>query len=104
LLQPSKCKFAQAEVKYIGNIILWDGLKAFSEKTEAIRRYPEPKNIKEIRSFLGLAGFYRKLVRNFANIAKLLTELTRKDVPFNWDKTSRKRSINSRTLCVQIPC
>jgi transposase InsO family protein len=90
LLQPSKCKFAQAEVKYLGYVVSREGLKACPEKTEAIRRYPAPKNVKEIRAFLGLSGFYRKLVRDFASIAKPLTELTKKDVPFNWGQDQQK--------------
>jgi hypothetical protein len=90
LLQPIKCKFAQAELKYLGYIVSRDGLKACPEKPEAIRQFHAPKNVKEIRAFLGLAGFYRKLVRNFATIVKPLTELTRKDVPFNWGQDQQK--------------
>jgi hypothetical protein len=90
LLQPSKCEFAKGEVKYLGYIVSRDGLKACPEKTQAIRRYPAPKNVKEVRAFLGLAGFYRKLVRHFANMAKPLTELTRKDVPFHWDQAQQE--------------
>jgi hypothetical protein len=51
---------------------------------KAVRQYPSPKSVKEVRAFLGLASFYRRLVPNFAEIAKPLTVLTRKDQEFKW--------------------
>jgi hypothetical protein len=61
-----------------------DGTTASPDKLEAVRRYPVPKNAKDIRSFLGLASFYRRLVPKFAEIAKPLTEMIRKGVQFKW--------------------
>jgi len=85
-LQPTKCAFAQAEVQYLGYVVSRDGITASPDKLEAVQRYPVPKNAKDIRSFLGLASFYRRLVPKFAEIAKPLTELIRKDVQFKWGK------------------
>jgi len=86
-LQPTKCAFAQAEVQYLGYVVSRDGITASPDKLEAVQRYPVPKNAKDIRSFLGLASFYRRLVPKFAEIAKPLTELIRKDVQFKWGKS-----------------
>ena len=84
-LQPGKCVFAQPRVQYLGYIVSRDGITASPEKVEAVRRYPVPRNAKDVRSFLGLASFYRRLVHKFAEIAKPLTELLRRDVQFKWE-------------------
>jgi hypothetical protein len=55
------------------------------DKVEAVLKYPIPNNVKEVRYFLGLASFYRRLIPKFAEIAKSLTELIRKDSPFKWE-------------------
>ena len=89
-LQPGKCVFAQSQVAYIGNIVSRDGIRASPDKTKAVKNFPIPKNVKEVRSFLGLAFFYRRLVPQFAHIAKPMSELLRKDAPFVW--TERQQS------------
>jgi hypothetical protein len=83
-LQPGKCVFAQPQVEYLGYIISRDGIRASPDKTKAVKNYPIPKNVKDARSFLGLASFYRRLVPKFAQMAKPITELLRKDAPFVW--------------------
>jgi hypothetical protein len=85
-LQPSKCVIAKLQVEYLRYIVSRDGIKASPGKTKAVRNYPVPRTNKEIRSFLGLASFYRRLVPKFAQIAKPLTELLRKDTPFLWSE------------------
>jgi hypothetical protein len=62
-----------------------DGITASPDKVEAVRKYPVPKNARDVRSFLGLASFYRRIVPKFAEIAKPLTELTKNDVWFKWE-------------------
>jgi hypothetical protein len=66
-------------VQYLGHIISRDGLSPSPDKIRALRDYPRPTTVKEVRSFLGLASFYRKLVPKFAEIAKPLTELIKKE-------------------------
>jgi hypothetical protein len=83
-LHPGKCEFAQPQVEYLGYIVSKEGIKASPGKTRAVREFPVPKSATEIRSFLGLASFYRRLVPGFAQIAKPLTELLRRDVTFRW--------------------
>jgi len=89
-LQPGKCVFAQPQVEYLGYIVSRDGIRASPDKTKAVKNFPIPKNVKEVRSFLGLASFYRRLVPQFAHIAKPMSELLRKDTPFVW--TERQQS------------
>jgi len=89
LLQPEKCAFAQPQVNYLGYVVSRDGVTASSDKVKAVRQYPVPRNVKEVRSFLGLASFYRRLVPKFAEIAKPLTQLIRKDVQFKWESSQQ---------------
>ena len=83
-LHPGKCEIAQPEVRYLGYVLSEKGVSASPDKVTAVRQYPVPKNFKDVRAFLGLASFYRRLVPNFAEIAKPLTALTRKDRQFTW--------------------
>jgi len=83
-LQPKKCSFACKEVKYLGHIVNADGIKTDPDKTELIRDFPTPTKVTQVRSFLGLVGYYRKFVKDFCKIAEPLTNLTRKDVSFVW--------------------
>ena len=76
--------FAQPRVQYLGYIVSRERITASPEKVEAVRWYPVPRNAKGVRSFLGLASFYPRLVHKFAEIAKPLTEVLRKDVHFKW--------------------
>jgi hypothetical protein len=85
LLQTKKCVFAKPGVGYLGYVVSRDGITASPDKVKALRDYPVPGNIKDVRAFLGLASFYRRLNPKFAEIGKLLTELTRKDTPFLWE-------------------
>jgi hypothetical protein len=85
-LQPEKCEFAKQQVKYLGHIISDKSIEASPDKVKVIMNYPVPKSVKEVRSFLGLASFYRRLVTQFALIAKPLTQLTKKDNKFEWDE------------------
>jgi hypothetical protein len=82
-LQPQKCMFAKAQVEYLGYIVSREGVHASPEKTRAVREYPTPRNVKQIRAFLGLS-FYRRLIPKFAEKAKPLTELLRKEAKFIW--------------------
>jgi hypothetical protein len=77
-LHPGKCVFAQSKVQYLGFVLSENGVSASTDKVKAVRGYPTPTNVTEVRAFLGLASFYRRLVPNFAQIAKPLKTLTRR--------------------------
>ena len=84
-LQPGKCVFVQPKVEYLGCVVSQDGVSASPEKVHAVQKYPLPKTVRDVRSFIGLASFYRRLIPNFAEIAKPLTEMLRKECSFKWE-------------------
>ena len=81
----SKCEFYMREVEFLGHKVSAEGISVEDEKVAAIREWPTPKTPTDIRAFLGLAGFYRRFIHHFTNIAVPLHDLTRKDVAFKWE-------------------
>ncbi|KAK9091791.1 hypothetical protein Sjap_024968 [Stephania japonica] len=80
----SKCEFWISEVKFLGHVVNAEGISVDSSKVEAIQKWPTPTMVSDVRSFLGLAGYYRRFVKGFSRIALPLTRLTQKDVEFIW--------------------
>ena len=83
-VKPTKCKLFASQVQYLGHIISCKGVKADPEKVEAVRQWPVPKNQTEVRSFVGLASYYRRFVKGFAGMARPLHQLTEKGRRFKW--------------------
>ena len=83
-LKPSKCHFAQDSVNYLGFIVSSSGIAPDPQKLEAVKSFPTPKTVKEVRSFLGLCNYYRRFVEGFSKIASPLNTLTRKNISFVW--------------------
>ena len=69
---------------YLGHIVSHNGIQPDPDKVNAVRDFPIPRKVKHVRSFLGLANYYRRFIKNFANIAGPLTALLRKNVKFQW--------------------
>ncbi|XP_070021989.1 uncharacterized protein [Nicotiana sylvestris] len=78
----SKCKFWLQSVAFLGHVVSSEGIKADPQKTKAVKNWPRPTTPTEIRSFLGLAGYYRRFVEGFSSLAAPLTKLTQKVVKF----------------------
>ena len=74
-VQIEKSEFLHDKIEFLGYIITSEGIKPNYKKIEAISRYPKPSNIKELRGFLGMMGYYRRFIKDFARIAKPLTNL-----------------------------
>ncbi|GKC84944.1 putative reverse transcriptase domain-containing protein [Tanacetum coccineum] len=81
----SKCKFWLRKVQFLGHVINNKGIKVDPTKVNAIMSWSQPKTPIEVRSFLGLAGYYRRFIQNFSKIASSLTKLTRKNAKFEWN-------------------
>jgi hypothetical protein len=80
----SKCEFWLNSVSFLGHVVSREGISVDPSKIEAINSWGSPTSVAEVRSFLSLAGYYRRFVENFARIAKPLTSLTQKGVQFLW--------------------
>ena len=89
-LKLEKCCFFKKHIQYLGHLISADGIQPLPEKLESIAKMPAPKNPKEVKQFLGLVGYYRKFVPRFADISRVLTHLTKKDVEFKWTPECEK--------------
>ncbi|NBK90378.1 RNA-directed DNA polymerase, partial [Listeria monocytogenes] len=79
-----KCKFWLEEVAFLGHVVSKHGVSVDPAKIEAIQSWEQPKSVTEVRSFMGLAGYYQRFVEGFSRIATPLTQLTRKDTKFGW--------------------
>ncbi|CAL9685356.1 unnamed protein product [Knipowitschia caucasica] len=80
-LSLEKCKFFQSSVKYLGHVVSARGVETDSEKVSALKSWPIPRTLKELRSFLGFAGYYRRFISGYAAIAKPLNDLTKGYAP-----------------------
>jgi len=77
-------------VGFLGVIIGEDGIRMEKEKVQGVMEWPVPKNVKDVQKFLGLANYYRWFVKDFATIAKLLHEMTRKGKKWNWGEKQQR--------------
>lgn len=100
----SKYIFLKKELQFLGHVISSQGTKLDPEKNSAIEAWPTPTNLKGLREFLGISGYYRKFVKNYASIAALLTDLLKKDA-FKWSeitnnsmKTLKEALMNTHVL------
>lgn len=103
LLQPDKCNFFMPQIKFLGHIISEEGVTMDPEKVKAVVNYPVPETVKQIKSFLGLIGYYRRFIPQFAAMAKPLNNLTRKDVPFRWGVEQQEAFQNLKTTITSEP-
>jgi len=113
-VKPSKCALFKEHIKFLGHVVSQHGIEPQQDKIEAIRNWPRPQCIRDVRAFYGLASYYRRFVKGFASIAEPLTRLTQKNVRFEWTEeaqtafTKLKKALEDATTLAfphpNIPC
>ena len=99
-LKESKCSFAQPKVEYLGHDISAEGVETDPRKIEVISKWSVPKTIKELRSFLGLTGYYRKFIPGYATISKPMADLLKKGA-FSWNEQAESAFHQSKEALAQ---
>ena len=102
-LKPTKCFFLQRFVKFLGHVVSPDGIHTDPEKTKAVNDWPQPKNVTELRGFVGLASYYRRFVPEFSKRAEPLLRLTKKNTEFTWGKEQELAFHDLKTCLVNPP-
>ena len=102
-ISPSKCKLFQRSICFLGHVISKDGVQTDPLKVKAVAEYPVPVNIKQLRAFLGLTGFYRKFIANFGLIAQPLYALLNKQEKFIWNDGCQQSFEKLKAALVKAP-
>lgn len=98
----SKCSFGTTQVEYLGHVVNAEGVAVDPSKIECIKQWKQPTTLKGLRGFLGLAGYYRKFVKNFGLIAKPLTNMLKKD-SFVWSSAAEQSFIDLKAALIATP-
>ena len=108
--KPSKCELFKAEIKFLGHMVSVDGINPLPDKLEAIRDWPVPHCLRDVRAFFGLASYYPRFVKGFATIAEPLTRLCRKLARFEWTEEAqqafdalKKALVEATSLAFPLP-
>ena len=102
-LKPQKCSFVKQEVTYLGYVVSSDGISPDSAKVAAVREFPQPSDLKTLRSFLGLASYYRRFIPQFSVVASPLHALTRKNAAYVWDPVCQRAFEHLKELLTAAP-
>ncbi|KMQ83753.1 reverse ribonuclease integrase, partial [Lasius niger] len=101
-INPEKSKFCRSQVKYLGFLVQQDGLSVDPEKTTSIVEYPAPRNIKQLRRFIGMASWYRRFIPQCATKLEPLTRLLKKNHSWEWGD-NQKAAFESIKECITSP-
>ncbi|KAF8662072.1 hypothetical protein AX16_001215 [Volvariella volvacea WC 439] len=101
--KPEKCSFEQEEIEFLEMIIKEGQVEMDQHKLEGIQQWPKPKNVKEVRAFLGFCNFYRRFITHYAEVAKPLHNLTKKDLPFQWGTEQQEAFETLKNLFLSKP-
>lgn len=98
-----KCKFGSDNITFLGHKVSPDGLHTDPEKIQAVSEFPKPVDVPSLRSFLGLAGYYRSFIGQFSSIAAPLNLLLKKDTPWSWSSVQQEAYTTLKQALVSAP-
>ena len=98
-----RCTFGVDKVVFLGFVVSSKGVHVDETKIKAIKTWPQPTNLQQVRSFIGLAGFYRRFVKNFSTIAAPLHALSKKNAPFVWGSLQSTAFDELKSLLTHAP-
>ena len=84
-IKPEKCMWKVRKIGFLGVVIGPSRIEIEKEKVDGVLSWPEPRNIKDVRKFLGLTNYYRRFIKDFAQVARPMNVLTRKDIKWRWE-------------------
>lgn len=102
-LKASKCHFAKSYINYLGHVVSDQGISPDPKKVEAVKDFPKPKSLREVRSFLGLTSYYRRFIKDYAKIAVPINHLLKADVKFEWTLECQKAFEHLKDLLTKAP-
>ena len=112
-LKPSKCFFFREEIEYLGHVVSGKGISTNPKKIEAVSKWPTPKTVYDVRSFLGFVGYYRRFIKNFSRITKPIREVitglenqskrAAKKTYIEWTDAANTAFEHLKTMCVSTP-
>lgn len=102
-LKPKKCTLFQEQVEFLGHTVSQEGIRCNPDKISAVMNWPVPSSVSEVRSFIGLASYYRRFINNFSNVAYPLTCLTQKNKKFEWSEECQNAFNTLKHLLTTAP-
>ncbi len=102
-LKLTKCEFFKPKIKFLGHEVDEQGIHTVDDKIAAVVKFPQPKTAENVRSFLGLAWYYRPFIKSFAARANPLTKLLKKKEPFHWGSDQDKSFKDLKQALTQAP-
>ena len=99
----SKCEFWLREVSFLGHIVLEEGIQVDPKKVRVIIEWKPPRNVTKVRSFLGLIGYYRRIIKGFSMTTTLMTRLLQKNVKFEWSEKCQDSFEKLKAFLTEAP-
>jgi hypothetical protein len=98
-----KCDFYQRKIQYLGHVISEDGIAVDPEKIKSIMEWPIPKDVADIRSFMGITSYYQRFIEGFSKIAYPITSLQKKGIKFTWSQKCQDNFDKLKILLTTTP-